>query len=218
MCLPVVAKDGSFGSAYNYPSHSSPSYQPPLRFLDLTQHAASTKLAPNFSLGELMQEWKGDYAVYQVHMVEKLQTLRDQTGGALNVNSGYRSPAYNGSVGGATYSRHMYGDAADMYSSVVSLNSMKTRCNNLGADYVGMYSSHIHCDWRYSTKDPAFYGAASQMNVMAPNGQDSPFEAQVREARINAAMTIPLHSAIMGIHEGAWFADATGFDGRQGCL
>jgi hypothetical protein len=101
----------------------------------------------------------------------------------------------------------MYGDAADMYSSVVSLNSMKTRCQNLGADYVGMYTSHIHCDWRYSTKDPAFYGAASQMDVVAPAGGYSQLKEDVA-----AAMTIPLHAAVMGTHEGAWFADASGFD------
>ena len=200
-CFPVVSK-GSW-SGYNYPSHSSAAYQPPQRFVDLNAADASTKVAPNFTLGELMQAWKGQYGVYQVHMVEKLQTLRTNTGGALNVNSGYRRPAYNSSVGGATYSRHMYGDAADMYSSAVSLNSMKNHCNSLGADYVGMYSSHIHCDWRYETLDPAFYGSTA-----------AAWEGPVGSLRdVHDHSLLPDHVPSLAIDDdGFWRADATEFE------
>ena len=200
-CFPVVNK-GSW-SGYDYPSHSSPSYAAPQRFVDLDAADASTKIAPNFTLGELMQAWKGQYGVYQVHMVEKLQTIRTNTGGALNINSGYRRPAYNSSVGGATYSRHMYGDAADMYSSVVSLNSLKNHCNSLGADYVGMYSSHVHCDWRYETLDPAFYGATSA-------SWEGPVP-MVRDAHDESLL--PEHVASLAIEgDGLWRAEATEFD------
>lgn len=200
-CFPVVSK-GSW-SGYNYPSHSSAAYAAPKRFVDLNAANASTKIAPNFTLGELMQAWKGQYGVYQVHMVDKLQTIRSNTGGALNVNSGYRRPAYNSSVGGATYSRHMYGDAADMYSSVVSLNSLKNHCNSLGADYVGMYSSHIHCDWRYETLDPSFYGSTSaSWEGQAPMAHDR-----------HDHSLLPAHVAALAVEsDGLWRADATEFD------
>jgi Peptidase M15 len=195
-CFPTVPKSSSFPSGYNYPSHSSASYQPPLRFLDLSGVSASTKVAPNFTVGELMQSWKGKYGVYQVHMVDKIQSIRSQTGGALHVNSGYRNPSYNSSVGGATYSRHMYGDAVDMWSSATSLNGLKTRCNNLGADYVGMYSSHIHCDWRYASKDPSFYGSA--------DWQGGPL--------VHDHSDLPEHAASLALVADVWTAPADDFD------
>jgi hypothetical protein len=34
--------------------------------------------------------------------------------GGLVLTSGFRAPAYNGKVGGSNYSRHIYGDAADI--------------------------------------------------------------------------------------------------------
>ena len=192
-CVPTV-DDNGLGSGYNYPSHSSLSYQAPVRFIDLTAVDSSLKLAPNFALNELMQEWKGRYAIFQPHVVEKLQTIRNQIGGALNINSGYRNVSYNSNVGGATYSRHMYGDAADMASGAASLNTLKSICTSLGADYIGMYSNHIHCDWRYASNDPAFFGPQAQ--AMA---QGLPSE-------------LPLHDGVLSWRDGAFYAQATGFD------
>lgn len=204
-CFPTVLKDGSFPSGYSYPSSSSPAYAAPTRFVDLSAHAASTKLAPNFSIGELMQQWKGRYAIYEPHMVAKLQTLRDQSGGALNVNSGYRSPGYNAGVDGASFSRHMYGDAADMASSVVSLNTMKNLCEGLNADYIGMYTSHIHCDWRYTAKDPAFFSAMppASLTPAAPQHDASLYEVDGR-----------YHADVTGFDEGEPYREWTAFDGE----
>jgi len=200
-CFPVVSK-GSW-SGYDYPSHSSPAYQAPQRFVDLSVADPSTKIAPNFTLGEVMQSYKGQYGVYQAHMVATLQAIRSNTGGALHVNSGYRRPSYNASVGGATYSRHMYGDAADMYSSVVSLNGLKNHCNSQGADYVGMYSSHVHCDWRYATLDPAFYGSTSA-------SWEGPAQA-TRDQQDHSLL--PEHLASLAVEQdGLWRAEVTEFD------
>ncbi|MCA9625428.1 MAG: hypothetical protein KC731_40680, partial [Myxococcales bacterium] len=105
-------------------------------------------------------------------------------------------------------SRHMYGDAADMYSSVISLNGLQTRCNNLGADYVGMYSSHVHCDWRYATKDPAFYGTPMASWSPPPGGSTSGFAA----ATDHSHAALPSHHAAIVVADGVWYADATGFE------
>jgi len=44
-----------------------------------------------------------------------LERIRADFGGApVFVLSGYRSPSYNKTVGGSTYSQHMYGRAADI--------------------------------------------------------------------------------------------------------
>ena len=163
LCLPVVDYDaGLFGGDYDYPDASSggESYNPPERFLDLSAHSTELEIAPNFALGEYLQEWKGRYGVMQGHVVDRLQDIRDHIGEPLTVNSGYRNPAYNTSIGGADWSRHMWGDAADIQSSNYSVEALGTLCEDLGADYVGLYEDgHTHCDWRYAAADTAFYGS-----------------------------------------------------------
>lgn len=159
-CLATLPATG-LGSDYAYPAplNGSAQYAAPTRVLDLQAHPGSTKLAPNFRLDEIAQLYKGRYAVVQPHAVERLQDLRDQLG-ALIVNSGYRSPGYNSGIGGATWSRHMYGDGFDIDPVSVSLSALQSACNAHGASYVGVYTSHMHCDWRNDPLSTAFYGSA----------------------------------------------------------
>lgn len=168
VCAPVVPWSDSWGAEYAYPSHSSAQYQAPLYFVDLSAVDPSLPVAHNFVLDEVMQESKGRYGVYQPHVVARLQQIRDQIGTALHINSAYRSPAYNASVGGVTYSRHMYGDAADMWASGVSVQQMGNICDSLGAGYVGLYASFTHCDWRNEPLEPAFYDAGEPVSAELP--------------------------------------------------
>ncbi|MEM1034319.1 MAG: D-Ala-D-Ala carboxypeptidase family metallohydrolase [Myxococcota bacterium] len=196
-CFPTVLKAAGT-TGYAYPSNTSLAYTAPTRFLDLSAVPAGAKVAANFSVGELMQEWKGRYAVFQPHVVNKLQAIRAQSGGPLNVNSGFRSPTYNSGVGGATYSRHMYGDAADIWSGVVSLNQIRNLCQAQGADYIGMYSSFVHCDWRYHPADPGFSGLAPDVS--------SPYQTP-------AGDPLPAHEPYVFVDEsGRWHANTDDFD------
>lgn len=158
-CLPVVDWSASWGDDWVWPEplDGDPAYTAPTRFVDLDYADPDLDLAPNFVLEEFMQSWKGRYGIIQPHVVQTMQDLRDASGGAITVNSGFRSPAYNESVGGATWSRHQYGDAVDMESAVLSLTELGELCESMGADYVGYYSGHVHCDWRYHDLDPAFF-------------------------------------------------------------
>ena len=47
-------------------------------------------------------------------LAEQLQFLRDYTGKAITINSAYRSPKHNASIGGVRKSRHVLGMAADI--------------------------------------------------------------------------------------------------------
>ncbi len=193
-CVPVADWSAGWGSDYDYPDPygGSAQYLAPVRFIDLTDVDPGLKLAPNFALGEVMQDYKGRWGVYQGHALASLQAVRDDTGGALNINSGYRSPGYNASISGsASSSRHMYGDAADMYSSVTSLAGLASACYGRGADYVSEYTSHVHCDWRNEPLDPAFYSA----HGFGPLEQTP----------------LPEHAAEFVIDE-TWTTTATGFD------
>lgn len=84
------------------------------------------KLTANFTLNELTQSEtalrKGlDNAptqevisALQVLAVNVLQPVRDHYGKGVKVNSGYRSPEVNASVGGSKTSDHCKGQAADI--------------------------------------------------------------------------------------------------------
>lgn len=163
VCVPTVADDGSFGSAYDYPEpyDGSAQYAAPTRFIDLDALSPDLEIAPNFVLSEYAESYKGRWAVLQARMVDTLQALRDDLGGPLTITSGYRNPEYNASVGGVSSSRHQYGDAADLDASGWSVEDLGDVCYDEGASYVGLYEDgHTHCDWRDDPLDPAFYASS----------------------------------------------------------
>lgn len=159
VCFGLVDHTPEMGASYEYPEpyEGNPQYHEPTRFIDLTVADHSAALAANFSFGELMHEDKGQFGLYQVHAVESLQAVREATGGPLFAHSGYRNVTYNEGVGGAEWSRHMYGDALDMHSETVGLAELQTICEDLGAGFTKLYSSHVHCDWRDDPLDSAFF-------------------------------------------------------------
>jgi hypothetical protein len=75
------------------------------------------QVAENFSLNEYVRipERNGDDHIYiDAQIAWHAQQLRSAWGGPLILTSTYRSPEYNAAIGGATFSRHMYGDAVDI--------------------------------------------------------------------------------------------------------
>ena len=168
-CFDVVELS-STPSGYNYPAPlgGSAQYREPATYLDLDVVDPNVALAPNFVLSEIAQAYKGRYAVVQPHAIDRLQGMRDQLG-PLTVNSGYRNPDYNAGIGGASSSRHMYGDAFDIDPWDVSLDRLADECADQGAGYVGVYSTHIHCDWRDDAVNETFYGSGWRAAVYAPS-------------------------------------------------
>lgn len=132
-------------------------YRQPYHLLDLDQIDPLLYVSKNFQIGEFLVRFKGQYGILAPVLIEKLQLLREALQAPIHINSGYRSPTYNKSVGGANYSRHMYGDAVDMWSSEQSLDALKQQCIERGASFYQLYRTHIHCDWRNYDLDPAFY-------------------------------------------------------------
>ncbi|WP_309484195.1 D-Ala-D-Ala carboxypeptidase family metallohydrolase [Streptomyces himalayensis] len=86
----------------------------------------------------------------------KLEALRHALGDQpITVTSGFRSYACNSAVGGASDSRHLYGDAADLGAGPHSLCTLAQRARYhgfrgiLGPGYPG-HSDHTHVDHRSS--------------------------------------------------------------------
>ncbi|NJP66989.1 D-Ala-D-Ala carboxypeptidase family metallohydrolase [Streptomyces spiramenti] len=85
----------------------------------------------------------------------KLQAMRRAMGNApLNISSGFRSVSCNNAVGGASNSRHLYGDAADLVGSHSFCRLAQAARNHgfngiLGPGYPG-HNDHTHVDHRGS--------------------------------------------------------------------
>lgn len=82
-------------------------------------------------------------------LIERLQMMRDALGAPLIVTSGYRTPEQNVKVGGARFSQHLRGKAADVRCpsvSVQTLHALADRVFRLGG--VGLYATHVHVDTR----------------------------------------------------------------------
>jgi zinc D-Ala-D-Ala carboxypeptidase len=119
----------------------------------------------NFSYGELNNcnsTWSGGNVPAATAKANalltmwKLQALRHALGDVpITVTSGFRSVSCNNAVGGASSSRHLYGDAADLVSASRSLCQLAQEARNhgfagiLGPGYPD-HNDHTHVDGRPS--------------------------------------------------------------------
>ncbi|MBI5838408.1 MAG: DUF882 domain-containing protein [Candidatus Eisenbacteria bacterium] len=106
-----------------------PRYLSPTGFIPVTPENASTPVSTRFRLRDfLTHDQQGVWPkvlVLRVELLDKLELIGDELErrglpGTLHVMSGFRTPQYNaqgvGRKGGrASESRHMYGDAADVF-------------------------------------------------------------------------------------------------------
>ena len=104
-------------------------YQPPSGFIEVTLANADTRLSEHFTLRDFLTHDQPNvwpkYLVIELRNIDKLElVLSDLASRGINVKgvhvmSGFRTPQYNkggGKTGGrAGLSRHMYGDAADIF-------------------------------------------------------------------------------------------------------
>ena len=104
-------------------------YQPPSGFIEVTQENADTHVSEHFTLRDFLTHDQANvwpkYLVLELRNVDKLElVLSDLASRGIDVSrtpvmSGFRTPQYNvggGNTGGrAGLSRHMYGDAADIF-------------------------------------------------------------------------------------------------------
>jgi peptidoglycan hydrolase-like protein with peptidoglycan-binding domain len=90
-------------------------------------------------------------------LAQQLEVLKEAAGGAsITINSGYRSPRYNTSVGGAENSQHLYGRAADIVvagmtpKQVTALIEKLIKEGKMMEGGLGRYSTFVHYDTRGS--------------------------------------------------------------------
>ena len=83
-------------------------------------------------------------------LLDVLEDLRAHFGKPVHINSGYRCPAHNAAVGGASKSRHMEGDASDVWLSGVAPDLVYEWADKRVSDGggVGRYETFTHIDVR----------------------------------------------------------------------
>ncbi len=116
------------------------------------------KLTNNFNLSEFASHDGAptpmDVLKNLQELANNLQVLRDYLNTPLKINSGYRSPAHNKAVGGAKFSQHVLGKAADISSNKYTPEQIHAAIPRLIKEGkmkeggVGIYNSFVHYDWR----------------------------------------------------------------------
>lgn len=112
--------------------------------------AGEKKLSVNFKVKEFKCNDGTDTVFVAPALVNLLQEARAYFKAPITINSAYRTDSYNSKVGGATYSQHKYGTAADI--SVRGKNPKSVydwfdkKLGNSGG--VGLYKNFVHVDVR----------------------------------------------------------------------
>ena len=83
-----------------------------------------TLLSRSFRAKEFACKDGTDPLFVDSELVQVLQAIRDHFGVPVVITSGYRTAAHNRAVGGAVYSQHQYGRAADIRVSGVPVEQL----------------------------------------------------------------------------------------------
>jgi hypothetical protein len=126
----AIARHGSLNGYRigHYPTkaHSQlSSYLPPRGLIEVTEENENTRVSPHFRLRQFLCKQEGAYPKYialDPRLLVVLEAIlfkineRGHHSPTLSIMSGYRTPYYNRAIGNSTtYSRHLWGDAADIF-------------------------------------------------------------------------------------------------------
>ena len=108
------------------------------------------QITAHFKVKEFRCHDGSDTIVVSQDLAEVLEKIRTHFGKPVVINSGYRTESYNKKVGGAAYSQHKYGTAADICISGVTPKQIAAYAETLlpGTGGIGIYGTFCHVDVR----------------------------------------------------------------------
>ena len=132
VAVPASRMEGEYLNGYRIGSYPPPrrnrsNYEPPRGFFEVTADNADTRVSPHFTLQQFLCKQEAAYPKYVVIRESLLVLLeglledvkaRGYDVDTFGVISGYRTPWYNRKIGNVPYSRHVYGDAMDIFIDV----------------------------------------------------------------------------------------------------
>lgn len=104
----------------------------------------------NFEYREFACKDGSDTIFISPVLIDTLQKIRDHFGKPVIINSGYRTETYNKKIGGAPYSQHKCGAAADIVIKGISPKEIAEYAETLLPDSggIGIYLTFTHIDVR----------------------------------------------------------------------
>ncbi len=96
------------------------------------------RLSANFTVREFACRDGSDPVFIDTRLVQVLQSIRDHFGKPVVITSAYRTAAHNKAVGGAAYSQHCYGRAADIRVVGVTMEQLAAYAEKLLPDTGGI--------------------------------------------------------------------------------
>ena len=107
------------------------------------------KLAPSFNAREFRCRDGSDTILVDEALTVVLQCIREHFGKPVTITSAYRTPAHNAKAGGAKFSQHLYGRAADI------------RVQDVSGEDGAAYAESLMPDWGGVGRYPAKAGRAA---------------------------------------------------------
>ena len=106
------------------------------------------RVSENFFLREFECKDGSRQVVLHSELLQRLQDLRTAVNKPVIINSGYRNPAHNKSVGGSPTSYHLKGMAADIHVPGLSPRALGQAATQAGFKMVIVYDTFVHVDVR----------------------------------------------------------------------
>lgn len=99
------------------------------------------RLSEHFEVREFRCRDGSDPVFVDTELVDILEKIRTHFGKPLVITSAYRTAAHNKAVGGAAYSQHLYGKAADIRVTGISVEQIAAYAETLlnGRGGIGIY-------------------------------------------------------------------------------
>jgi len=125
--VPFEELKGEYLNGYRigkYPKSTNDLYTLPKGFIEVTKENEKTQVSPHYVLKDFLCKQQGDYPKYVVlkergilklEMVQNYLKSQDLPMKKFSFISGFRTPYYNKSIGNVVFSRHVFGDAFDVY-------------------------------------------------------------------------------------------------------
>jgi len=115
-------------------------------------------LTPNFTIWEFQSKDGAPFPLEVLKnlkkLAENLEVIRAEIGRPITITSGYRSPEHNKTIGGAKFSEHITGRAADIKAKGITTTELKKTIERLISEGkiseggIGFYPTWIHYDIR----------------------------------------------------------------------
>lgn len=114
----------------------------------------NAKLTKHFKVKEFACRNGSQVVFIDDYLYSVLEILRNKLGKPVIITSGYRTPEWNAKCGGAKYSYHMRGMAADIRVNGISPKELANKLNEIVPDNCGIivYNNWVHFDVRTGKK------------------------------------------------------------------